>query len=264
MNADLIDQAASILVSARSGRERFGGFPEICRPSSEAVAYQVQGRLHEMLEAKGQGGFVAHKIGCTTDIMQRYLGIPNPCAGGIFSPTLHHENGQFRHGDFCHVGVECEIAVLLGDDLVQAALPYDRETVATAVDACMAAIEIVDDRYVDFSKLDTPTLIADDFFNAGAVLGPRIQDWRHLDLAGLKGRMSINGKVFGPGLGADILGHPLNALAWLANALNARGRFLRSGEIVLLGSVVQTHWLDAGDMVEVEIENLGKVRANFT
>jgi 2-keto-4-pentenoate hydratase len=75
--------------------------------------------------------------------------------------------------------------------------------------------------------------------------------------------MSVNGEMFGPGCGADILGHPLNALAWLANAVQAQGGALRAGEIILLGSVVQTKWLDPGDVVEVDIEGLGKVKATF-
>ena len=127
----------------------------------------------------------------------------------------------------------------------------------------MAAIEIVDDRYVDYKKLDTPTLIADDFFNAGAVLGPAAEHWDELNLASLGGRMRINGEGVGQGGCADILGHPLNALAWLANTFNARGRSLHAGDIVLLGSIVQTRWLDAGDVVEVEIDGLGKAKASF-
>ena len=118
----------------------------------------------------------------------------------------------------------------------------------------MAAIEVVDDRYEDYRALDVPTLIADDFFNAACVLGVPVAAWRDLDLAALRGRMSINGADVGTGRGGDILGHLLEALAWLANALVARGSCLESGEFVLLGSVVETRWVGAGDRVEVEIE----------
>jgi 2-oxo-3-hexenedioate decarboxylase/2-keto-4-pentenoate hydratase len=128
----------------------------------------------------------------------------------------------------------------------------------------MAAIEVVDDRYEDYRSLDVPTLIADDFFNAGCVLGEPLEAWRELELAGLRGRMTINGVEVGTGSGADILGHPLEALAWLADALAARGRHLNAGEFVLLGSVVETRWVEPGDRVEIEIEGLGSARAEFT
>ena len=102
----------------------------------------------------------------------------------------------------------------------------------------MAAIEIVDDRYADWRSLDTLTLIADDFFQAGIVLGAADADWRRLDLAALPGMMAINGEERGRGRGGDVLGHPLTALAWLANQLSVYGIGLRRGQVVLTGSVV--------------------------
>jgi 2-keto-4-pentenoate hydratase len=127
----------------------------------------------------------------------------------------------------------------------------------------MAAIEVVDDRYQDYRSLDTPTLIADDFFNAGCVLAAPVETWRALDLAALRGRMTINGVEVGRGKGGDILGHPLEALAWLANALAAQGRQLEAGMFVLLGSVVETRWVEAGDLVEIAIEGLGRASCEF-
>ena len=56
--------------------------------------------------------------------------------------------------------------------------------------------------------------------------------------------MVINGEEVGDGYGRDIInGHPLEALAWLANEQSSLGREIPKGWIVLLGSVVQTKWL---------------------
>ena len=77
------------------------------------------------------------------------------------------------------------------------------------------------------------------------------------------GRALINGTEAGRGTGADVLGHPHNALAWLANHLAAEGKGLHAGQIVLTGSLVKTVWLNAGDKVAMELEGLGKVRAEF-
>ena len=49
--------------------------------------------------------------------------------------------------------------------------PYGRDEMAGAVAAMMAAIELVDDRYVDFATIGAPTLVADNAFDAGSVLG---------------------------------------------------------------------------------------------
>lgn len=263
MERAAIERAADLLAEARLGKTRFGNLPEACRPRTEAEAYAVQEALHRRLTAAGRGQLIGHKIGCTTAVMQRYLGIGNPCAGGVFAPSVHDRRAELRHADFLCPGVECEIAVRLGLDLPLAAAPYDRNTVTHAVAACMAAIELVDDRYEDYRSLDTPTLIADDFFNAGCVLGDPVDNWHELDLVSLAGRMRSNGAEVGRGRGGDILGHPLAALAWLANARAARGAPLRAGEFVLLGSVVQTVWLRPGDRVEIEIERLGSAACSF-
>jgi 2-keto-4-pentenoate hydratase len=259
-----IARAADLLSTARLERQRFGGLPEDCRPADIAAAYAVQDALHARLEATGRGVVAGHKIGCTTPVMQQFLGIEHPCVGGVLAPTVRHERGTFRHGDFLHVGVECEIAVRLARDLPAAGAPYSCARVGAAIGACMASIEVVDDRYEDYRSLDTPTLVADDFFNAACVLGAPAEAWRELDLGAIRGRMTINGAEVGAGQGGDILGHPLEALAWLANALAARGRHLEAGTFVLLGSVVQTRWVDAGDLVEVEIEGLGRASARFS
>ena len=68
----------------------------------------------------------------------------------------------------------------------------------------------------------------------------------------------------GRGFGRDILGHPFEALAWLATNLARRGRPLPAGTFVTLGSVVATIWVTAGDEVEIEIDGLGEARATFS
>ena len=263
MNDNFLEEAAARLAKARLGNRTFDSLPEHCRPRDESEAYAVQDRLHAHLGAGGQGRIVGRKIGCTTPVMQRYLDIDSPCAGGLFEKSAVESGTHLRHDDFRRVGVECEIAVRLSADLSPVAGGHSRGAIGAAVGSCMAAIEIVDDRYVDYRSLDTPTLIADDFFNAGAVLGSEVRDWTMLDLANLEGRMSIDGEQVGEGVGAAILGHPLEALTWLANVENARGRSLQAGALVLLGSLVQTQWVNAAATVEITIEGLGSAAVRF-
>jgi 2-oxo-3-hexenedioate decarboxylase/2-keto-4-pentenoate hydratase len=263
MEAQAIEEAAELLCRARLRHERFAGLPDGGRPIDEAEAYAIQDALHAKLDTAGRGPLVGFKIGCTTPVMQRFLGIDNPCAGGVLQPGVQHREGNFRHADFVRVGVECEIAVALARDLPAAGAPYDRDTVGDAIGACMAAIEVVDDRYENYRALDPLTLVADDFFHAGCVLGAPVEDWRALHLPAAGGRMLINGAEVGRGQGGDVLGHPLNALAWLANLRAAHGAPLQAGTFVLLGSVVETKWLAQGDRVEIAIEGLGTASAAF-
>ena len=257
-----IERAAALIRVARLGRVPLDVLPADCRPSDEDEAYRVQEALNRQLTAAGEGPLAGHKIGCTTPVMQAFLNIPNPCAGEVFGRTVSLGHGTFRTADFLHVGVECEIAVQLAADL-DGRGGQGQGRLEDAVGAVMASIEIVDDRYRDYPTLGTPTLIADDFFNAGCVLGEPVRDWRRLDLAAIAGRMLINGEEVGVGHGADILGHPFEALAWLAGSLSDRGRTLRAGEFVSLGSVVATKWVAPGDDVRIELDGLGEARATF-
>ncbi|WP_332685796.1 2-keto-4-pentenoate hydratase [Bosea sp. (in: a-proteobacteria)] len=231
-------------------------------PRDVAEAYAVQGAVHRRLVASPFGARTGWKIGCTTPVMQAYLGIEHPCAAGLFAGSTHAGGAVLRHGDFVRVGVECEIAVRLARDLTDE--EATTESVRGAVGAVMAAIEIVDDRYVDWQSIGTPMLVADDFFAAGSVLGGEQAPGALPDLAGLRGRTLIDGVEAGSGVGADVLGHPYAALAWLAVHAADRGQPLRAGETVLLGSLVKTQWVPAGATVRVEIEALGAVEVHFT
>lgn len=254
-------QAARVLLSQRLALEPMTALPAELIPQTITQGYAIQSALNSFLSLAGMGEQVGHKIGCTTPVMQAFIGINHPCAGSIFSQTVMHGSARIPHSGFVKIGVECEIAVRLAHDLPAQVVPYTRETVAAAVGAVMAAIELVDERYQDYRTLGIPTLIADDFFNAGCVLGEPVSDWQQLDLAALVGRTTINGVEAGRGSGALVMGHPFNALAWLANSRAEHGLpCLKAGEFVLLGSVVETKWLQAGDAVSIQIDKLGTLQ----
>lgn len=234
------------------------------RPQDEAQGYALQVEVNRLLSKSGLGRVVGHKIGCTTSVMQAFLGIPNPCAGDVFEETVCHGHATLPRSGFVKLGIECEIAVELGRNVFPTDGPFTRDTIAPAVHAVMAAMEIVDDRYRNYAELGVPTLIGDDFFDSGCVLGEPLLEWRELDLTALSGVTLINDQEVGRGTGGLIMGHPFDALAWLARSRAARGMGLKQGEFVLLGSVVETKWLDAGDSARIEIDALGSVSMRVT
>lgn len=253
---------AEILASVRRNHLPLNTLPPEAVPHDEADGYRVQDALHNLLSPE-LGTQVGYKIGCTSAVMQQYLGIPHPCAGGLYMSGVHPSGTSLRYGDYVHVGVECEIAVQLGRDAVPSGEPFTAETIASSIEAYFPAIEIVDDRYVDWRSMDAPTLIADDFFASGCVLGAPVVRAKAPDLLSVIGRAVINGTEVGRGTGADVLGHPHHALAWLANHLAASGKVLLAGEFVLTGSLVQTAWLNAGDHVRIELLGLGSAEVDF-
>ena len=259
---DRIVEAARIIATSRRNRAALKALPPEIAPQDEADGYRVQRAVHDLL-LPGTGALVGYKIGCTSKVMQDYLDIPHPCGGGVFERGVHESGARLNAADFVHVGVECEIAVRLARDLLPSEEPFTAEWVMEAIETYMPAIEIVDDRYEQWETLGAPTLIADDFFAAGCVLGAPVARTAAPDLLSVTGRALINGAEAGRGTGADVLGHPHHALAWLANHLAAEGRGLHAGQIVLTGSLVKTVWLGAGDSVVMELAGLGRVEASF-
>src|ERR1700716_74471 len=255
--------AAKTIVTARRNRAPLRPLAGDAAPRDEAEGYRIQRAVHDLL-LPYFGALVGYKIGCTSPVMQQYLGIPHPCGGGVFAKGVHESGVSLSTKDFVRVGVECEIAVRLARDLPATEAPFTAEWGGEAVEAYLPAIEIVEDRYADWQTLGAPTLVADDFFAAGCVLGQPVKRTAAPDLLKVVGRALVNGNEAGQGTGADVLGHPHNALAWLANHLATEDKGLRAGEIVLTGSLVKTVWLNAGDKVVMELEGLGKVEVAFS
>ncbi len=230
-------------------------------PTSLEEAYAIRCAFQEIEEATGRGEIAGYKIGLTTPVMQRLCGIAEPCYGAIFAREVYHRRAELRADDYCRIGVETEIALRLGDDLAQGG---DAGHVAAAVESAAAAIELIVDLWYDYRRLDAAAMVAGNVWSAGAVLGPPVTDWRAFDLARVTARLSINGREIGSGVGSDVMGHPLNALAWLAGKLADAGTPLRRGMIVMTGSMVPIQHPLAGDRVLVEISELGAAELVMT
>jgi 2-keto-4-pentenoate hydratase len=259
---DRVLAAAQIIATSRRNRAALKALPPDVAPQDEAEGYRVQRAVHDLL-LPATGPLVGYKIGCTSKVMQEYLDIPHPCGGGVFARGVHESGVRLQAADFVRIGVECEIAVRLARDLLPSEEPFTAEWVMEAIEAYLPAIEVVDDRYEQWETLGAPTLIADDFFAACCVLGAPVARNAAPDLLSVNGRALVNGSEAGRGTGADVLGHPHHALAWLANHLANEGKGLHAGQIVLTGSLVKTVWLEAGDRVVMVLEGLGRVEASF-
>src|SRR4051794_6631127 len=113
---DDILEGARVIAAARRELAPLQRLPANTAPLDDMQGYRIQHALHALL-APETGPLVGYKIGCTSPVMQRYLDIPHPCAGGVFAKGVHASRVSLRHKDYVRVGVECEIAVRLGRGL---------------------------------------------------------------------------------------------------------------------------------------------------
>jgi 2-keto-4-pentenoate hydratase len=256
-----IRQAAGWLWAERRARRPFAPMPAPLAPRTVDEAYAVQAELHSLM-TEVYGPVAGYKIALTTPAMRQMVGFHAPIAGAILADTVRPSPVTLSQSGYVRLGVECEIAVQLGKALPAAQAPHRRDQVEDAVAAVMPAFELVDDRQADYTQLAAHVLalIADNAWNAGVVLGAPLRDWRHVDLAAMRGVMFINGTAVGEGYGRDVMGHPLDALLWLANMLARQGKGLTPGMIVMTGSIVTTKFINPGDAVGLSMDGLGEVR----
>lgn len=254
-------KAARVFADLRRSKSASLRVPDDVRPGDISQGYELQAALGLILQSD-KGARCGHKIGCTTPVMQNFLNIDHPCAGLLYENEVHDKSVTLHLSDFVGVGVECEIALRLGQDLTPQDAPYTKDQVAGAVDQIMAAAEIVDNRYLDFHDFGIPSLIADDFFSGGAVLGAG-NDPSGIDVPSAKGTTFIDDREVGTGFGKAVMGHPFNALAWLANQKAERGEILKAGDIIMTGSVVETQWITEPCVVRCSVEPLGQVMLTF-
>ncbi len=216
----------------------------------------MQRALADLVGAVPPVGF---KIGATGKRMQSYLGVDAPIAGFMRVGDVYHGRADLRFSDFMMPGVECEVAVRLARDLPPA--PCSFEQALTAVGDFFAAIEIVENRYGDLQDLGSPTLLADQMYHGAAVIGDQHDiDWHALDIGALRGRISLDNGTCDDGITTDLLGHPVNGLAWLAGSAEAAAfGGLQAGQIIMLGSVTPPVWLQGPATVTVSFPPLPAV-----
>ena len=243
--------AAHYLYEAHEARARYQNLPETIAPRTIAEAYEVQEALCR-LWAPRLGAVAGLKIATTTRVMQQLMGIDHPCAGVIFASRVHGSPAVIKKADFVNVRAECELAIRLGRDLGQG-LPYTRDSVATGVAEIMAAFELIEDRCADYKSCRAASLIADNAWNGGIVIGRAVPAPAPLDLDGIGGTLARDGSEAGKGKTDD----PLGALAWLANLAVERGRPLTAGMVVITGSVIATADIAAGETLTFTLDGVG-------
>ena len=248
--------AAAALLKIRRARSLVESLPAGIAPRTEDEGSVTQAALAALVNAARPAGF---KIGGTGKRMQEYLGVDHPIAGFMEGANVHQARADLRFADFIRPGVECEVAVRLARDLPPG--PCTPEQAAAAVGDFIAGIEIVENRYGDLQILGTPTLVADQMYHAAAVIGDQGGlDWRTLPVGALRGRITIDGADRDQGITADLMGHPMNCLAWLASSpLIAAFGGMKAGQVVMLGSVTPPVWLETPATITVAFDPLPPV-----
>ena len=228
--------------------------------STADLAYEIQDINTRHWSAAGRR-IVGRKIGLTSKAVQQQLGVDQPDFGILFADMEVSNDGEVPASRLLQPRAEAEVACVLGSDLREPD-PTASE-VLRAIAYVLPAIEIVDSRIQDW-KISLVDTIADNASSALYVLGTEPRSTSDVDLRLCGMVMTRNDAIVATGAGAACLGHPINAVRWLAATMVAKGRPLRAGDVVLSGALGPMSSVAAGDRVRAEIAGLGAVSVKFT
>ncbi|MFG0393035.1 2-oxopent-4-enoate hydratase [Pseudomonas sp. zbq_4] len=222
-------------------------------------AYAVQlAMIQPRLDAGAK--VIGKKIGVTSKVVMNMLKVDQPDFGHLLSDMLYSDGGVIEASSLIAPKAEGEIAFLLKEDLQGPGVTVADVLRATA--SVMPCFEIVDSRIRDW-KIQIQDTVADNASAAAFVLGDSAVDPRNVDLACVGMTLEKNGEIVATGAGAAALGHPANAVAWLANTLGKWGIGLKAGEVILSGSLAAMVPVQAGDQLRISLGGIGSASVRF-
>ncbi|WP_399677715.1 2-oxopent-4-enoate hydratase [Xenophilus sp.] len=222
-------------------------------------AYAIQQRMLSHRLAAGER-VVGKKIGVTSQAVMDMLGVFQPDFGWLTDGMVYNEGEAVPAASLIQPKAEGEIAFVLKKTLKGPGVTA--ADVLAATEGVMACFEIVDSRIRDW-KIRIQDTVADNASCGVFVLGDRLVDPREVDLGTCGMVLEKNGEIVATGAGAAALGHPANAVAWLANTLGALDIALEAGEVVLSGSLAAMVPVKAGDNLRVTIGGIGGCSVRF-
>ena len=200
------------------------------------------------------------KVGFTNIPVRDKMGLPDSTYGYLLESMVLPSGGTLAMSELIAPRIECEICFRLAKPLSGKGLSIGQ--VLDAADAVAAAFEICDARIRDW-KCPYPDFFADNGFSARIVLEGSWHDVRDVDLLGESVVLSQDGVQIAEGRGEMAMGHPANAVSWLAGKLADRGKGLEAGQLVMTGTLTPILTIEADSTYEAAFSTLGTVTKAF-
>jgi 2-keto-4-pentenoate hydratase len=232
--------------------------PSERRRLSLTEAYAVQDRLREALIGRGER-VAGWKAGFTNKAGQDAYQVGEPVCAFLLASGVLSSGAEIAAARFVRPGVEAEIAFVMKQDLAGPGVTAARALLA--IEGALAALELIDFRHG--GKAVGTDVVADGVYAKAIVLGGTLTPVTGIDLA-LEGLVyEQSGTTVATATAAEVMGTPLNSLAWVANHLGGRGLGLRAGDVVMTGSISKILQPKAGDTVRATYTRLGSVSVRF-
>ncbi len=255
----LVQEVVSQLLEAEKTKQTMRPLTETYPTITLNEAYQIQ---LEMIRRKVDEGsiVIGKKIGATSKAIQNMFGVELPDYGHLLDNMLFVEGEIISLENFIQPKVEFEIAFILKRDLKGPNITI--MDVIESTDYIVPAIEIIDSRIEDW-RIKFEDTVADNGSSAAAVIGGKPTKLAGIDLTHIGMVAYKNGEIIDTGAGAAVLGSPVRSIVWLANSLGKFDVPLKTGEIILSGSLTAAVEVECGDTFTAEFDHIGSVSVTF-
>ena len=251
---DRIEKIAQFMLDQHKSQQNFQNLPQTLMPENFEEAYETQ-KIFQKNSGRGElGGF---KIALASKVQQELCGIDHPIAGGIFANEIKTSPAIFELENFHGLGLEFELAVTLSADLKPGMEPFDKDNIKQFIKSLTPAFELIIDRNADYSNINPLTMITDNAWCSGIVLGRELPNWEKLNLDIIRSQLLWNDEAPQNAMIKDA--NPLESLAWVSNLLISLGRTIPKDSIIITGSVIKTRAPHKGDHIIYKIEDLSEV-----
>jgi 2-keto-4-pentenoate hydratase len=208
--------------------------------------------------SRSQGKAIGYKAGLTSAAAQQQLGVPSPVLGVLLSKMMLPDGSTVPAEFGPRPLFEADMLVTVRDDGINEARTVTE--VVKHLSTLQPFIELPDLVLAQGEPMTGPVIVA---INVGARLGvvgepvPVLATPEFVNaLADMQVTLTADGTEISKGPGKSILGHPLNAVLFIAEEVQRRGGRLKAGDILSLGSFSRLTPPKPGQKVVARYEGL--------
>ena len=257
--------AAQELLRQQQQAEGFTGLDDSFAPKDVMEAYATQDDLIDIQCQLRHTAVSGYKIAITTPVMREFVGFDDAISGCVLADTVFQSGHAVVAKKHQHLIIEFELALQFATDVPERKAPWTADSILDFIACAYPSLEIADDRHAVYADLKHHffSLVAENAWNHGAVLGSRIEKKQFSDLWQATGTAYADDQAIGSGHSRDVMGHPLQAMAWIANHFQQRGRRFKAGQWVTTGSWLASFFPLPGQHLRFDIAGCAEVQVHI-
>ena len=230
-------------------------------PRDKMEAYKIQSSY----ETLSNSTLFGWKIAATSVDGQKHIGVNEPLAGRLLKERYNKSGASVSLNKNIMKKIEAEFAFKLLNDISPRSNEYSIDEIVDSIESVVPAIEIPDSRFLNFDQVGANLAIADNAYAGDFILSDHFNsDFKNIDFKNFKVNCYKNKELSGIGIGSNVLGDPLKALAWIINELSSLNINCKKNQVIMTGTCIEPLTVASGDHVIMDFFQLGKVDCYFT